>query len=157
MVQVTLHAHFFSHLEIQYNIGMKDKYVVKIPTLEQAKVICASGKHPYSHPCVGCGKACSTPTKPFWLKRVKEFGSIEKVYSDYKCRDCRKQGKPNKPTTVQFNDAPADVDVIPKFALCWMPNGTTDYIWRHPLYNLPSEQRMMVETSDGYGTFVRLP
>ena len=90
----------------------KQKYVVKIPNLDQAKAICASGKHPYSHPCSGCGKACSTPTKPFWLKRVKELGSIEKVYSDYKCRACRKQGKPKKSKGVQTHEALPDVDVI---------------------------------------------
>lgn len=134
---------------------MKHKYVVKIPTLEQAKVICASGKHPYSHPCSGCGKACSTPTKPFWLKRVKELGSIEKVYSDYKCRDCRKQGKVKKSKEVQATQALPDVEVIPKIALCRMPTGNIDWFWKHPLYNLPSGERKMVETGCGYGTFVR--
>lgn len=138
----------------------KQKYVVKIPNLEQAKTICASGKHPYSHPCAGCGKACSTPTKPFWQSRVKEFGSIEKVYSEYKCRDCRKQGKPKKSKGIQTTAAAAttplpDVEVIPKLALCRMPNGTIDYFWKHNLFNLPSGERKMVDTADGYGTFVR--
>jgi hypothetical protein len=135
---------------------MKTKYVVKLPTLEQAKAICASGKHPYSHPCAGCGKACSTPTKPFWLKRVKDLGSIENVYKQYKCRDCRKQGKPKQVKGIsQPVGTLPDVEVIPKLALCRMPSGVVDYFWKHPLYNLPSGERKMVETGCGYGTYVR--
>lgn len=68
-------------------------YKIKVPNIVEAKALVAEGKFPYYHPCVGCGKACSTPTKAFWAKRVKEFGSIDSVYAEFKCRACRKSKK----------------------------------------------------------------
>jgi hypothetical protein len=38
-----------------------------------------------------------------------------------------------------------------------MPNGKLDYFWRHPLFNLPSDERRMIETGDGYATYIRTP
>ena len=68
-------------------------YKPTIPNLLEAKAIIAKGKHPYYHPCSKCSKACSTPTRPFWLKRVKEMGTIDDVYKSFECRDCRKSKK----------------------------------------------------------------
>jgi hypothetical protein len=69
------------------------KYVPKILNVVEAKALVASGKFPYYHPCAGCGKACSTPTKPFWQKRLKEYGSVDALYAEFKCRGCRKTKK----------------------------------------------------------------
>lgn len=69
------------------------KYIPKVPSVVEAKTLLGDGKFPYYHPCVACGKACSTPTKVFWQKRLKEFGSVDALYSEFKCRDCRKSKK----------------------------------------------------------------
>jgi len=68
-------------------------YKPTIPNLLEAKAILSKGKHPYYHPCSKCSKACSTPTKAFWQKRVKEMGSVDDVYLSFQCRDCRKSKK----------------------------------------------------------------
>jgi len=78
------------------------KIKIKVPTLEQCVEIVADGKHPYYHPCSCCEKPCSTPTKQFWQKRVKEYGSIKNVYSNYKCRDCKKSAKTEKKAVQQI-------------------------------------------------------
>ena len=67
-------------------------------TLKQAKDAHEAKKFVYYHPCSCCNKACSTPTLPIWQKRVQEYGSVENVYSQYKCRDCRKGDKAPKDT-----------------------------------------------------------
>ena len=78
--------------ESRYNKCMS-KYVPKMLNVVEVKALVAEGKFPYYHPCAGCGKACSTPTKEFWQKRMKEFGTVEVLYSEFKCRDCRKSKK----------------------------------------------------------------
>jgi hypothetical protein len=72
---------------------MDMKYNPKVLNIAEAKTLLNAGKFPYYHPCSGCGKACSTPTKPFWQKRLKEYGSVEDLYANFKCRDCRKTKK----------------------------------------------------------------
>lgn len=72
---------------------MDMKYNPKVPNVAEAKTLLGAGKFPYYHPCCKCGKACSTPTKPFWQKRLNEYGSVEELYSKFECRDCRKSKK----------------------------------------------------------------
>jgi hypothetical protein len=79
----------------------KEKIQIKVPNLEQCLAIIKGGKHPYYHPCSCCEKPCSTPTKQFWQKRVKDFGSVEAVYKSYRCRDCKKVVKQEKKTEHQ--------------------------------------------------------
>ena len=79
----------------------KSKPQIKVPNLEQCLAILAEGKHPYYHPCSCCEKPCSTPTKQFWQKRVKDFGSVREVYENYRCRDCKKVVKQEKKTEHQ--------------------------------------------------------
>jgi len=69
------------------------KYIPKVPNVVEAKNLVGAGKFPYYHPCSKCGKACSTPTKPFWQKRLKEFGSVDDLFTKFECRDCRKSKK----------------------------------------------------------------
>lgn len=69
------------------------KYTPKVPNVSEAKAMLGQGKFPYYHPCVKCGKACSTPTKAFWQKRLNEFGNVEELYAKFECRDCRKSKK----------------------------------------------------------------
>lgn len=76
------------------------KYVPKVPSVVEAKSLLGEGKFPYYHPCSACGKACSTPTKVFWQKRLNEFGSVEELYSKFTCRDCRKSKKQLKKERV---------------------------------------------------------
>jgi hypothetical protein len=78
------------------------KIKIKVPNLEQCLDIIAGGKHPYYHPCSCCEKACSTPTKQFWQKRVKEYGSVQEVYKNYRCRDCKKVVKTEKKAEYQI-------------------------------------------------------
>jgi hypothetical protein len=80
----------------------KQKPQIKVPNLEQCLAIVKSGKHPYYHTCSCCDKPCSTPTKQFWEKRVKEYGSVENIYKNYKCRDCKKVVKQEKKTEYQI-------------------------------------------------------
>lgn len=72
-------------------VAPKAKWQPKNATLEEAKKLTAEGKFPYYHPCSKTGKPCSTPTKAIWDKRVAQFGSIEKVYEQYICREERKR------------------------------------------------------------------
>jgi hypothetical protein len=65
----------------------------KIPkeaNVEQAKQMLIQNSFVYNNPCCKCHKQCSTPTKDIWMRRIKEFGSIEAMYAQYKCRKCRK-------------------------------------------------------------------
>ena len=65
----------------------------KIPkeaTVEQAKQMLIQNSFVYNNPCCKCHKQCSTPTKDIWMRRIKEFGSIDAMYAQYKCRKCLK-------------------------------------------------------------------
>lgn len=65
----------------------------KIPkeaTVEQAEQMLIQNSFVYNNPCCKCHKQCSTPTKDIWLRRINEFGSIQNMYAQYKCRKCRK-------------------------------------------------------------------
>lgn len=75
----------------------------KIPkeaTVEQAKQMLAQNSFVYNNPCCVCQKQCSTPTREIWLRRINEFGSVQNMYANYKCRKCRKHAP--KPTDVQL-------------------------------------------------------
>lgn len=80
-----------------------------MPSTEEAQALHDRGKFPYFHPCGGCGKACSTPTRELWVKRVNKFGNVSNVYSKFRCRDCKNsnhdapvspmgEGQPVQPT-----------------------------------------------------------
>lgn len=65
----------------------------KIPkeaTVEQAEQMLIQNSFVYNNPCSKCHKQCSTPTKDIWMRRINEFGSIQNMYAQYKCRKCRK-------------------------------------------------------------------
>jgi hypothetical protein len=64
--------------------------ILKTATVEQALQALAEGSFVYNCICSACGKQCSTPTKDIWMRRIKEFHSIEAMYAQYKCRNCRK-------------------------------------------------------------------
>lgn len=64
--------------------------ILKTATIEQAEQALAEGSFVYNGPCSVCGKQCSTPTKQIWMRRIQEFGSIEQMYQQYLCRQCRK-------------------------------------------------------------------
>jgi hypothetical protein len=56
----------------------------------QAQQAWDQGTFVYHNPCSKCAKECSTPTKDIWVRRVREFGNIANMYSQYVCRNCRK-------------------------------------------------------------------
>lgn len=64
--------------------------ILKTATVEQALQALAEGSFVYNCVCSACGKQCSTPTKDIWMRRIREFQSIERMYAQYKCRNCRK-------------------------------------------------------------------
>ena len=64
--------------------------ILKTATVAEAKQALEMGSFVYNCPCSICGKECSTPTKDIWLRRIREFGSIEQMYAKYICRNCRK-------------------------------------------------------------------
>lgn len=64
--------------------------ILKTATITEALEALANASFVYNNPCCACGKQCSTPTKDIWMRRIKEFGSIEQMYAQYKCRNCRK-------------------------------------------------------------------
>lgn len=63
---------------------------LKTASLAQALEAHASGTFVYNNPCCICKKECSTPTKEIWLRRINEFGGVQQMYREYKCRNCRK-------------------------------------------------------------------
>lgn len=65
---------------------------LKYATVEQAIEAYNAGTFVYHNSCSNalCKKQCSTPTKDIWLRRINEFGSIQNMYAQYKCRKCRK-------------------------------------------------------------------
>ena len=64
--------------------------ILKTATINEAQQALEEGSFVYNNPCCKCGKWCSTPTKDIWMRRIKEFGSIEQMYQQYTCRNCRK-------------------------------------------------------------------
>jgi hypothetical protein len=64
--------------------------ILKTATVTEAKHALEVGSFVYNCPCSTCGKECSTPTKDIWLRRIREFGTIEQMYAEYVCRNCRK-------------------------------------------------------------------
>jgi hypothetical protein len=64
--------------------------ILKTANVAEALEALASDSFVYNNPCCACGKQCSTPTKDIWMRRIKEFHSIEQMYAQYKCRNCRK-------------------------------------------------------------------
>ena len=65
--------------------------ILKTATVTEALEALANASFVYNNPCCACGKQCSTPTKDIWMRRIREFHSIEQMYAQYKCRNCRKQ------------------------------------------------------------------
>lgn len=65
--------------------------ILKTATITEALEALANASFVYNNPCCACGKQCSTPTKDIWMRRIREFQSIERMYAQYKCRNCRKQ------------------------------------------------------------------
>lgn len=64
--------------------------ILKTATIAEAHEALAQGSFVYNNPCCQCGKQCSTPTKQIWMRRIQEFGGIEQMYQQYRCRRCRK-------------------------------------------------------------------
>lgn len=64
--------------------------ILKTATITEALEALANASFVYNNPCSACGKQCSTPTKDIWMRRIREFQSIERMYAQYKCRNCRK-------------------------------------------------------------------
>jgi hypothetical protein len=64
--------------------------ILKTATINEAQQALEQGSFVYSNPCCICGKQCSTPTKDIWMRRIQEFGGIQQMYQQYKCRNCRK-------------------------------------------------------------------
>lgn len=64
--------------------------ILKEATVEQAEQMLIQNSFVYNNPCCKCHKQCSTPTKDIWMRRINEFGSIQNMYAQYKCRKCRK-------------------------------------------------------------------
>lgn len=64
--------------------------ILKTATITEALEALANDSFVYNNPCHCCGKWCSTPTKDIWMRRIREFQSIERMYAQYKCRNCRK-------------------------------------------------------------------
>lgn len=81
---------------------------LKHATLEQAQQQLIANAFVYHNPCSCCNKQCSTPTQDIWLKRISEFGSVEAMYANYKCRNCRKKAtaKAVQPMQVQMAKEP---------------------------------------------------
>jgi len=64
--------------------------ILKQATVEQAKQALDQNSFVYNNPCCKCQKQCSTPTKDIWMRRINEFGGVQQMYAQYKCRKCRK-------------------------------------------------------------------
>jgi len=113
------------------------------------------GKFPFKIPCSSCQKPCGNTSLEIFNTRITTYGSIDKLYQNYVCTSCRKIKKivPIREVTKGPETNEAGV-VITKDAFGWMPDGRLDYWWMHPLFNLPSDQREMILTGDGYCTFV---
>lgn len=119
----------------------------------------AKGKFPYKIPCSSCQKLCGNTSMEIFNTRIKSYGTIDKLYENYVCTDCRKT---KQIVPIKDNNDPkssimldANGDVICRESLGRMPDGSLDYWFRHPLYHLPHDERRMVETFDGYVTFVK--
>ena len=86
--------------------------IPKFATESEAEQVLRDGSFVYHNPCCVCGKECSTPTKEIWLNRITLFGSVHQMYTEYKCRKCRKGDKPERAATkidVQAKAAPPTV------------------------------------------------
>jgi hypothetical protein len=101
--------------------------ILKEATVEQAEQMLIQNSFVYNNPCSKCHKQCSTPTKDIWMRRIKEFGSIDAMYMHYKCRKCRKG-----------NDAMHVVDVV---AIAPMP--IADAVAMEPLRCIAKQPAMM--------------
>jgi len=118
--------------------------------IDKVKADHQKGKFPY--------KLCGNTSMEIFNTRIKSYGSIDKLYANYVCTDCRKN---KQIAPIKENSTPAIVsqannnNPIPIESLGRMPDGSINYWFRHPLYRLPAVQRKMVETYDGYVTFVK--
>lgn len=116
----------------------------------------AKGKFPYKIPCSCCEKLCGNTSMEIFKTRIDTYGSIDKLYKNYVCTHCRKTKNvvPIKEITKEQHESESG-QVICKEAFAYMPNGSLDYFWRHPLFPLPANERHMIDTGNGYATFVR--
>jgi hypothetical protein len=118
----------------------------------------SKGKFPYKIPCSSCQKLCGNTSMEIFKTRIESYGSIDKLYANYVCTDCRKTKNviPIKESTKDQVISTKTGDFIPKECLGRMPDGSLDYWFRHPLYHLPHNQRKMIEMWDGYVTFEKI-
>lgn len=122
--------------------------------LEKIKNDFNKGKFPYKIPCSSCSKLCGNSSMEIFKTRIEAYGNIDKLYKNYVCTSCRKN-KNIKPIRETADESTKNTEAVCKEALCYMPNGKLDYFWRHPLFDLPSSERRMIATSDGYVTYIR--
>lgn len=124
--------------------------------IDKVKSDFAKGKFPYKIPCSCCQKLCGNTSMEIFKTRIESYGSIDKLYKNYVCTHCRKTKNvtPIKEVTNEQHTTESG-QVICKEAFAYMPNGSLDYFWRHPLFHLPSDERRMIETGDGYVTYIR--
>jgi hypothetical protein len=127
--------------------------------IDKVKSDFAKGKFPYKIPCSCCEKLCGNTSMEIFKTRIDSYGNIDKLYKNYVCTHCRKT-KNVVPVKEAVNDDTVTNEAgekICKEAYAYMPSGKLDYFWRHPLFNLPSDERRMIETGDGYATYIRTP
>jgi hypothetical protein len=124
--------------------------------IDKVKSDFAKGKFPYKIPCSCCEKLCGNTSMEIFNTRIETYGSIDKLYKNYICTHCRKTKNvvPVKEVMKDNTMVSENGEIICKEAFAYMPSGKLDYFWRHPLFNLPSNERCMIETGDGYATFV---
>ena len=116
-----------------------------------------TGKFPYKIPCSSCKTLCGNSSIDIFNKRIATYGSIDKLYANYVCTKCRKTKKIvpiREVTKAQNTEVNEKGEQICKAALARMETGGLDYFWRHKYFSLPAECRTMIDTRDGYVTYV---